>query len=101
MASTVTTYLNLGLRNILGQIADHDLALSDEARTIGRRGLAGVTRRLGALLNAASGGDGSGLAGRGAARGATVARVAALSGENLVERLVELSRHDGGYGVVW
>jgi hypothetical protein len=96
MALSVITYLDLGLGDILGQIADHDLALAYQPGALSGSWLVGVACSLWLLLNATSGCTGSGAVTDGsAASGAALGSIAALGRENLVKRLVELARHVG------
>lgn len=75
------------------QVAHNDLAVASGEGTLGRSGLrAGIAGRLCVLLDTTCWGSGG--------RSGTTLRVAAttsgaaLSGGNLVKRLVELARHD-------
>ncbi len=80
------------------QVAHNNLALANEAGNFGGRGLAGVASGgLGVLVDATDRSRLDGVARSRAARYASAACVAALGRENLIERLVELARHDG-YG---
>ena len=80
------------------QVADHDLALASQASALGGCRLVCAASGLGALLDAAGGSGGSGPCGAGSAtlRAATALLVLPLAGEDLIERLVELARHDCG-----
>lgn len=80
------------------QVADDNLALAGKTSTLRGRRLGSVASGLCVLLDTASGSSIGGLtASRAAASTAAgVGLTAALSGENLVERLVELSGHYGG-----
>lgn len=78
------------------QIADHNLAFSNKTGTLGGSRLASVASWLHILLDASSRSSGGGRPASGAASGATACGLA-LSGENLVERLVKLAgRHVDG-----
>lgn len=112
--ASTETYLNLHLRNVLGlgqwlalefqgaangdayQIADNDLALSACRGTLGRGGLRSSTAGSAGLLDTSDGSSGCCRArGRATLRVASTASgSAALGRDDLVERLVELSRHD-------
>lgn len=86
------------LEDATHQVADDNLALAGQTSTLGGRRLGSVASGPCVLLDTASGGSIGGLtAGRAAASTATgVGLAAALGGEDLVERLVELSGHCGG-----
>ena len=77
------------------QVADIDFALTRQSRALGRLGVGRAARMRRLLLHAASRrGRGRPVADRCAARRAALGGIAPLSGEDLVERLVELARHD-------
>jgi hypothetical protein len=112
----VETYLDLGFVHILGlaanalasersslghrvayQVADDDLAISASSYSLSRSLLVcGTASRLGGLLHAADG-CGIGRASRRAAlvdsRAAAAAARTTLGRDDLIERLIELSRH--------
>ena len=80
------------------QVAHNDLAVTPSGSGMGRASLGtSIAGRLSSLLDTASGGNGSSCArGRASLRAAATGRSTALRGGNLVERLVELARHDAG-----
>ena len=103
-----STYLDLRLIDVLGQAADDDLAVSGQGCSLGS-GDGGSSRSccggLGILLHAADWGSdgGLGLFSGGAAGAALLTSAAATRGlaavlHDLIERLVELSRHVDGFG---
>ena len=78
------------------QIADHNLALAYQSAGLGGCLLGSVATRLRLLLDTARRRSGSrSVSDGGAARRATLVGVAPLRGEDLVERLIKLSRHVG------
>jgi hypothetical protein len=91
-------FLDLLLRDVLGQVADNDLAVTVGGSSLGEgRLVGGATRSLGRLLDASDGGRRSrATAGRAALDRATSPGGAALGRGDLVERLVELARHRDG-----
>lgn len=78
------------------QVAHNDLAVTSSRSGVGWASLgSGIPGRLDCLLDATSGGDGSRCAGgRASLRAAATGSSTALGGGDLVERLVELARHD-------
>lgn len=82
------------------QIADDDFAIAVGNGSFGGSGL-GSTATVspcGCLLNTTGRGGSSRAASRRASQRATADRVAALGGDDLVKRLVELGRHDDEFG---
>lgn len=97
--SLAATYLDLLLVHILGQIAHDDLAVTGVGRRLGGGGLVGrCARVLRCLLNTADGRSSSGTTvASGLALAATAGAGRATTGrQDVVERLVELSRHVDG-----
>lgn len=82
------------------QIADDDFAIAVGNGSFGGSGLCGSTTvsPCGRLLNTAGRGGSRRAAGSRASQRATADRVAALGGDDLVKRLVELGRHDDEFG---
>lgn len=99
-----STYLDHPLVHILGQVRDGDLALSRRSCDAGSDCLGGGLAASCLLLNATGGRDNRGGCGLGLDGGLAVGqatRASALAGRlavlhDLIERLVELSRHDDG-----
>lgn len=78
------------------QIAHNDLAITVCRRALGWDGLcASSTSRSRVLLNTTDGCSGSGTSSGATLRVATATGVLALGGGDIVEGLVELSRHVG------
>lgn len=82
------------------QVADDDFAIAVGNSSFGGSGLCGVATvsPCGSLLNTTGRGGSSRTASSRASQRATADRVAALGGDDLVERLVELGRHDDKFG---
>jgi hypothetical protein len=95
IAST-TTYLDLRLNNIFGEIADDDLAIAFRIVRLDRSSPGtGIASGLCVLLDATSrGGRNRSSAGGRSTWVATTTSSTALGGGDLVERLVELAGHD-------
>lgn len=92
IASSVT-YLNLAFGHVLWQVADHNLALANQAGTLGGRGLSCIASRLYSLLNASSRSCGGGTA-SGTACGTAATGILSLCRQNLIKRLIKLvGRH--------
>lgn len=82
------------------QVADDDLAIAVGNSTFGGNGLCGVATvsPCGCLLNTTGRGGSSRAASSRASQRAAADRVAALGGDDLVKRLVELGRHGDEFG---
>lgn len=85
------------------QVAHDDFAVAAALKTLHGSGLgAGIACRLGGLLDTANRGGRGSLRSWAACRVATAANVvAALSGGDLVERLVEFARHNEEVNAGW
>lgn len=82
------------------QVADDDFAIAVGNGSFGGSGLCGIATvsPCGSLLNTTGRGGSSRTASSRASQRATADRVAALGGDDLVKRLVELGRHDDKFG---
>jgi hypothetical protein len=82
------------------QIADDDFAIAAGKSSFGGCGLCGsaTSRSRSRLLNTTGRSGRSRAAVSCASQRAATNRVAALGGDDLVKRLVELGRHDDGFG---